>query len=606
MINKNPNSRRPVGRRPNFNYRRPPTSAATTSTVLPTAAISTVPPTFTSLNKKLKIIGLGGMEEVGRNMTLVQYDEDILIIDMGLMFPEEDMPGIDYIIPDITYLKGKEKNIKGVIITHGHYDHIGAISHLMPELGFPPIYTAPLTAGIINKRHEEYNLQPLNIVTVNPDTDKIQMGAFLVEFFRVNHNIPDSFGVVMRSPLGTVVHTGDFKIDFSPINDKPADLSRIAQIGSSGVLCLLADSTNAGNPGYQISETAVSKDIEKIFQESEGMIITGTFASLLNRVQQLIQLAEKYNRKVFLDGRSMLSNVEIAHQLGYMKFKPGTLIEGPELDKYPRNKVLVLGTGAQGEKNAMLKRIANKEHRFVEIQEGDSVVFSSSVIPGNERTIQSLKDIFYRQGARVYHYKMMDVHAGGHAQQEDLKLTIRLFKPKYYLPIEANFYLRIINADLAKEIGVLPEHILLPENGQVTEFGVENREVIGRVTKVKAATEYIMVDGLGVGDVSNIVLRDRQMLADDGMFVVIVTMDAKTGDLIGSPDIISRGFVYMKENKRLIEEARAKVRKICKERGKLHLADPNETKNLVRDEIGQFLFKKTERRPMILPVIIEV
>lgn len=563
-------------------------------------------PRVQSFGKKLRIIGLGGLEEVGRNMTLIEYDRDILIIDMGLMFPEEDMPGIDYIIPDISYLRGKQKNIKGVVITHGHYDHIGAISHLMPELGYPMIYTTPLTAGITKKRHEEYNLRPLNITEINPETDKIKIGNFLLEFFRVNHNIPDSVGVAINTPMGTIVHTGDFKIDFSPINDKPADLNQIAAIGGRGVLALLADSTNAGNPGYQISESVVEKEIDRIFIESTGMIITGTFASLLNRVQQLILLAEKYGRKVYLDGRSMISNVDIAHKLGYLKFKPDTLIEGGEIDKYPRNKVLVIGTGAQGEKNAVLKRIANKEHRYVDVEKGDSIVFSSSVIPGNERTIQNLKDVFYRQGARVYHYKMMDVHAGGHAQQEDLKLTIRLFKPKYYIPIEANFYLRIINADLAKDIGIPESNILLPENGQVTEFIKRDRNVIGQLTKEKVPTEYIMVDGLGVGDVSNIVLRDRQVLADDGMFVVIATIDAKTGALVGSPDIISRGFVYMKESKSLIEEARSRVKKICYDKNPKSAADANEIKNKIRDEIGKFLFLKTKRRPMILPVVIEV
>jgi len=563
-------------------------------------------PTVQSFGKKLKVIGLGGLEEVGRNMTVIEYDNEIIIVDMGLMFPEEDMPGIDYIIPDITYLKGRAKDIKGIVITHGHYDHIGAISHLTPELGDPPIYTTPLTAGIINKRHEEYKLPDLNITIIDPEKDKIQMGQFTVEFFRVNHNIPDSFGVVLKTPIGTIVHTGDFKIDFSPINDKPADLNRIADIGSEGVLALLADSTNAGNPGYQISESSVEKEIEKIFIEADGMIIAGTFASLLNRVQQMFTLAEKYGRKVFLDGRSMISNVDIAHKLGYMKFKPGTLIDGEEIKKYPREKILVIGTGAQGEKNAVLNRIANNDHKFVKIQRGDSMVFSSSVIPGNERTIQSLKDTFYRLGARVYHYKMMDVHAGGHAQQEDLKLTIRLFKPQFYIPIEANFYLRIINADLAKEVGVPEENVLLPENGQITEFTKQGQEVIGTVTETKVPTEYIMVDGLGVGDISNVVLRDRQVLAEDGMFVIIATISKKTGELVGSPDIISRGFVYMKESRKLIEEARHKVKKICRDNNPDHAADANEIKNKIRNEVGKFLFQKIQRRPMVLPVIIEV
>jgi ribonuclease J len=556
--------------------------------------------------QKLRVFGLGGLEEVGRNMTVFEYGPDIVIVDMGLMFPEEDMPGIDYIIPDITYLRNKIKNIRGVFITHAHYDHIGAISHLIPDLGYPTIYTTKLSAGIIKKRHEEYNLRPLTFGIIDPDTDKIKLGSFFVEFFRVNHNIPDSFGLALQTPVGTVVHTGDFKIDFSPINDKPADLTHIAQIGSRGVLALLSDSTDAEHLGYQISESDVGKDIDTIFYNTQGMIIVGTFASLLNRVQQLISLAEKHGRKVYLDGRSMISNVEIAHGLGYLKIKPGTLIEQNQFLKLPRNKVIMIGTGAQGEKNAVLMRIANKEHKFLEIVKGDAVIFSSSVIPGNERSIQSLKDTFYRQGAKVYHYKMMDVHAGGHAKQEDLKLMMRLLKPKYFMPIEANFYMRAIHGELATTTGIPEANVFLPNNGQVVEFSRQGRETTGIVTKEQVPTEYIMVDGLGVGDVSNIVLRDRQVLSDDGMFVVIVTIQAKTGILVGSPDIISRGFVYMKESKKLIEEARAKVKKICKDTNPAHAADLNEIKNKIRNEMGKFLYKKTERRPMVLPVVIEV
>lgn len=555
---------------------------------------------------KLRVFGLGGLEEIGRNMTVFEYGNDIIIVDMGLMFPEENMPGIDYIIPDITYLKPKMKNIRGVFITHAHYDHIGAISHLIPELGYPTIYTTKLSAGIIKKRHEEYHLRPLTFGIIDPDTDKIKLGNFFVEFFRVNHNIPDSFGLAIQTPVGTVVHTGDFKIDFSPINDKPADLTHIAQIGSRGILALLSDSTDAEHPGYQISESDVSKDLDMIFYNTTGMIVVGTFASLLNRIQQLISLAEKHGRKIYLDGRSMVSNVEIAHSLGYLKIKPGTIIEMDQFLKLPRNKVILIGTGAQGEKNAVLMRIANKEHKFIEIAKGDAVIFSSSVIPGNERSIQALKDTFYRQGAKVYHYKMMDVHAGGHAKQEDLKLIMRLLKPKYFMPIEANYYMRAIHGELATKIGIPETNVLLPNNGQVVEFFRQGREVVAQVTQEQVPTEYIMVDGLGVGDVSNIVLRDRQVLSDDGMFVVIATIQAKTGNLIGSPDIISRGFVYMKENKKLIEEARAKVKKICKDRNPEHPADVNEIKNKIRNEIGKFLYKKTERRPMILPVVIEV
>ncbi len=560
-----------------------------------------------SCEPKLRIMVLGGLEEVGRNMTVVEYGQDIVIIDMGLQFPEEDMPGIDYIIPDITYLKTRAKNIRGAIITHGHYDHIGAISHLCPGLGNPPIYTAKLTAGLIKKRHEEYKTAPLDLRIIDPDKDKIRLGVFTAEFFRVNHNIPDSMGVVLHTPVGTIVHTGDFKVDLSPINDKPIDLNRIAQIGGRGVLALLADSTDAEHHGHQISEGEVTHSIEQIFREAHGRIIFGTFASLINRIQQVISVAEKFNRRVYLDGRSMNSNIEIAHQLGYVKFKKETMIEESELKRLPDNKIVVLGTGAQGEKNAVLNRIANKEHRFLSVKKGDSIVFSSSVIPGNERTIQNLKDTFYRQGARVYHYQLMDIHAGGHAKQEDLKLIIRLFKPKYFIPIEAYHYMLRLHGQLAESVGIPHENVFIADNGQVMEFfkGPNQHEASGRLTTEKVPTEYVMVDGLGVGDVSSIVLRDRRMMAEDGMFVVIVTVKKKTGELVGSPDIISRGFVYMKESKQMIEDARDLVRKTVGKAVKPGF-DPMLLKNKLRDHVGDLLWKKTKRRPMIMPVVIEV
>ena len=557
---------------------------------------------------KLRIMVLGGLEEVGRNMSVLEYGDDIIIIDMGLQFPEEDMPGIDYIIPDITYLRGKKKNIRGIVITHGHYDHIGGISHLCPELGNPPIYTAALTAGLVNKRHEEYSKKnPLDMNVINPETDKIQLGKFSVEFFRVNHNIPDSFGVVMHTPVGTVVHTGDFKIDLSPINDKPIDLQKIAKIGGEGVLALMADSTDATHSGHQLSESEITTSLETIFQESKGRIIVGTFASMINRIQQMITLAEKYNRKVYLDGRSINSNMQIARELGYLKYHKDTLVDDKQVKKIPDEKIVIVGTGAQGEKNAVLNRIANSEHRIFKIQEGDSVVFSSSVIPGNERTIQSLKDVLYRQGAKVYHYKHMDIHAGGHAKQEDLKLIIKLFNPKFFIPIEANHFMLRIHGDLAESVGVPRENIFVAENGQVMEFtkGHNLADTSAKLTNEKVPTEYVMVDGLGVGDVSAVVLRDRRMMAEDGMFVIIATVKKKTGELIGSPDIISRGFIFMKESRDLIEEAREIARKTVG-KGKKPAFDPMILKNKMRDKLGEYLYRKTKRRPMIMPVVIEV
>jgi ribonuclease J len=565
---------------------------------------SSTKPSGFSRDQKLRIMVLGGLEEVGRNMTLLEYGRDIIIIDMGLQFPEEDMPGIDYIIPNISYLKGKEKNIKGVIITHAHYDHIGGIPHIMPKIGNPIIYTAKLSKGIIEKRQEEYRSAPkLKFYTID-DKTRLKLGSFNVEFFRVNHNIPDSFGIVVHTPVGTVVHTGDFKIDHSPINDVPADLNRIARIGANKILALMADSTSAAEEGHQISETHVGYEMEKIFEDAKGRLVVGTFASLLTRVQQIITIAEKFDRKVIIEGRSMKTNIEIAHKLGYLKIKPGTIIasENYNARKYPNNKIVIIGSGAQGEQNAFLVRFANDEHKYHRVQAGDTIVFSSSVIPGNERTIQNLKDTFYRKGAKVIHYKMMDVHAGGHAKKEDIKLMIRLLQPKYYIPIEANHYMLRLNGEVAESVDIPKENIFIANNGQVMEFSKNS----GRLTKETAPSDYVMVDGLGVGDVSNIVLRDRRVMAEDGMLVVIATIQNKTGKLMGNPDIISRGFVYMKENKKLIESTRMKVKKICEDTDTKSPAFDDFIKNKIRDEIGQYLYQQTKRRPMILPVVIKV
>ena len=556
---------------------------------------------------KLKIMVLGGLEEVGRNLTVFEYDKEIIIVDMGLQFPEEDMPGIDYIIPNVSYLEDKTNQIKGVIITHGHYDHIGGIPHLMGKLGNPPIFMGKLTAGIVRKRVEEFNKCPkLNVQEIN-ENSKLQLGKnFRVETLRVNHSIPDCFAVIIHTPVGTVIHSGDFKIDYSPVNDKPADLNRIAQIGGQGVLLLMSDSTDATHPGYQISESSIGDEMGKIFEKLEGRIIIGTFASQLSRVQKLFDLGEKFGRRINLQGRSMNDNVEIAHQIGYLKFNPRILVEDHELNRLPDNKVIIIGTGAQGESNAFLRRVVNGEHRSVNLKAGDTVIFSSSVIPGNERTIQTLRDVIVRQGAKVINYQMMDVHAGGHAKQEDLKLMMRLIKPEYFMPIEANHYMLQAHAELAEQVGIPRDKIFVADNGQIVEFQKTGGQVIGKLTKEKVITDYVMVDGLGVGDISNIVLRDRRVMAEDGMIVIIATIDSKTGDIIGNPDIISRGFVYMKENKELIQKTRMKVKKIVKDHNPHTQADDDYIKNKIRNDIGQFLFSQTKRRPMVLPVVIKV
>ena len=557
---------------------------------------------FRNLESKLRVAVIGGLEEVGRNCTMIEYENDIILIDMGLQFPEEDMPGIDYIIPNMNYLKGKEKNIRGVIITHAHYDHIGGIPHLIPLIGYPPIYGLPLTNAIIKKRQEDFkNVRPLNIHNVALN-DKLRLGSFELEFFHLNHNIPDTMGIVVHTPEGTIIHSGDWKFDYQPAGEAPADLQRIAQIGSQGVLALLSDSTNASQPGHQLSESEISTNLVDIVTKAPGRLIIGTFASLLSRIKQIIEICEKNGKVVAIDGFSMKSNIEIAKELGYMKFNPKTIIDMKRINDFPMNKVVVICTGAQGEKNASLMRIANGEHRSVRLVPGDTVVFSSSVIPGNERTVQRLKDTLFRKGAEVIHYQMMDVHAGGHAKADDVKLMIRLLNPKYFVPIEGNHFLLHYNARVAESVGLPKENIFIADNGQVMEFSRGK----GTLSKEKIPADYVFVDGLGVSDETNVVLRDRQVLSEDGMIVVIATVNAKTGELVQNPDIISRGFVFLKENKELIEDLRHRVKKMIHDSDPLSWADTNDIKNKIRDYVGQFLFTKTEKRPMVLPVVIEV
>jgi len=550
----------------------------------------------------LKVIPLGGVEEIGRNMTVFEYGDDIVIVDMGLQFPEEDMPGIDYIIPNVDYLLKKTKKIKGVIITHGHYDHIGAIPHLIPRLGNPTIYATELTRGIILKRQEEYKV-PINVKTIKK-TDRFTLGAFNVEFFHVNHTIPDSVGVAIHSPIGTAVVTGDFKFDHSPIGDAPADIASIARIGSEGVLLLLSDSTDSGTPGYSLSESTIMKNLEEIFKEAKGRIIAATFAALISRIQQIVFLAEKYKRRIAVDGYSMKTNIEIAQKMGYLKILKDTMIPISEVNDYSDEKMVILCTGAQGEGNAVLMRIVNGEHRYVKIHKNDTIVFSSSVIPGNERTVQGLKDGLYRKGAKVIHSAMLDVHAGGHARQEDLKLMINLIKPKYLMPVHGHYYMRRMHGELAESVGMKPENILIGDNGQIVEFDYQGN---GKVTDERVPANYVMVDGLGVGDIGQVVLRDRQVLARDGMFTIVVIVDSKTKKVIGEPQVTSRGFIYVKENFDLVNATKKRVKDVVH-----HTTSKKEpvnwayVKDNIRETVGQFLYLKTQRRPMVLPVVIEV
>lgn len=551
---------------------------------------------------KLKVYALGGLEEIGRNCTVFECGDDIVIVDGGLMFPEENMPGIDFIIPNAACLKGKERNIRGVIVSHGHLDHVGGLPFILPRLGFPVIYTAPLTAGIIRNRQEEFgNANQLKIQMITGKS-RIQLGRnFVFEPFHVNHNISDAFGTALYTPYGVILGTGDFKFDFTPADGDPADLIHIAGFGAKNVLMLLSDSTNATSPGHQISEKLVGEELKRAIERAKGRVIIGTFSSMLTRMQQIFEIAEPLGRKVLLQGRSLLNNVELAHRLGYMKYKQGTIVEEDEFKRLPENKAIVVCTGAQGESNASLMKIANREHRFLSIQAGDTVIFSSSVIPGNERTVQSLKDTLVRQGAKIVDNAMVDVHAGGHAKQEDLKLMLRLTKPRYFMPIHGNRFMLEAHADLAEAVGTPRANIFVADNGQIVEFDKAG----GRLTADYVPTEYVFVDGLGVGDVSEVVLRDRRELAEDGMMIVVCTVEKKTGSLLAS-DIISRGFIYQKDKGGLMDRTNDFVKKALKDNDPNSPAFDDYLKNKIRNEVGNFIFKETERRPMILPVMLYV
>ena len=556
-----------------------------------------------SKQPNLRIIPLGGLGEVGRNMMLLEYRSSILIIDMGLRMPEEDMPGVDYIIPNISYLKNKKKNIVGIIFTHGHYDHIGAIPYLIDKLGDPPIFTAALTKGIILKRQEDFPNQPkLEIHTIK-NGDKISLGPFKVEFFKQNHNIPDNFGLFISTPLGNILHTSDFKFDQSPIYDEPTNFEKLKNFGKRNILLLISDSTGGENEGHSLSEKKIMENLDEIFQKSKGRIIAATFSSLINRIQQIITLSEKYGRKVAIGGYSMRTNVEICKELGYIKSQKKTLIKPNQIANFAESKLTFLCTGAQGEESAVLMRIVNREYKFLKIKKGDSVIFSSSVIPGNERTVQFLKDELYRQGARVFHYKMMDIHAGGHAQKEELRQMVEIMKPKFFMPIHGQYSMLINHAEIAKSSGIPEKNIVVAENGTVVNLSTKEISI----EKKAVESNYIMVDGLGIGDVGEIVLRDRQNLAKDGMFVIVAVVDRATGKVRSYPDIISRGFVYLRESKELLRDTRKKVIAIVdKAAGSGGAVNWAFVKDEIRNKIGNFLYTKTQRRPMILPVVIEV
>ena len=551
----------------------------------------------------LRIIPLGGVEEVGKNMTVLEYGDDIIIIDVGLAFPDETMPGIDYVIPDTKYLEDRKRKIRGVLFTHGHLDHIGATPYILPKLGDPPIYTMRLTAALIEKRLEEFNLKGRSRMHILDKDDVLTLGAFTVRLFRLNHNIPDCVGFSIKTSTAHVVYTTDWKFDHTPVDEKPAEFHKIAQLGGEGVDLLLSDSTNADEPGYTLSEKELGEKLESIVKSVQGRIIFATFSSLVSRIQQAVNAAVKHDRKVVVTGRSMVDTVEIAHNLGYLNIPKKTVITAESSKRLPDSKVLILTTGSQGEEAAALARIARQEHKSISIKPGDTVVISASPIPGNERAVAAVMNDLTRQGAHVLYQKILDVHSSGHGRQEDLKLMISLTRPKYFMPIHGEHYLCVAHAELAMSIGMKKENIFVMDNGSVVEI----KPTGARVMQDKIPTGQIFVDGLGVGDIGEVVLRDRQVMAKDGMVVIIMTVDRRTGKIVNSLDIISRGFVYMKGSEDLIREVKHEVRKVVETQNhKPHEPNWAYLRNQIRDQVGEFLFQRTERRPMILPVIIEV
>ncbi len=554
----------------------------------------------------LKIIPLGGMEEVGRNMTVFEYGRDIVILDMGIQFPEEDMPGIDYIIPNINYLKGKEKNIRAVIFSHGHLDHIGAAPILLEKLGYPPIVGRDLTLAFVKKRLEDYqtnSAKKLKTISIKSVSDRFAFGKFNIGFFEVEHSIMDAVGVIINTPCGTVVHPGDWTMDKNPESGRPLTYNHLSKLPGPKILML----ESLGATDYRteaVSEKEMYENLERLIWEAPGRVIIGTFSSQIKRIGRLLEYAEKIGKKVALDGYSMKMNVEIAKKLGYIKVARGTLIPVSEIHKYSDNKVIVICTGAQGEGNAVLSRIISDSHKYIKIQKNDTIIFSSSVIPGNERTIQRLKDNLYRKCDNVVHTEIMDVHTSGHSNAQNMKEIIKQIHPDFFLPVYANHYFLKEAAKLAAGIGMPKDRIFVLDNGSIIEF---NKNGEAKILDKKADTSYIFVDGLGIGDVGQVVLRDRQAMAQDGMFVIIVTVDSQTGEVRNSPDIISRGFIYMRESKELLYQVRERVKEIVR-RAAGHSSPINHDliKDSIRDKIGQFLYTKTQRRPMVLPVVIEV
>lgn len=553
---------------------------------------------------KLRIIPLGGLGEIGMNCTAIEYGNDIVVVDMGFMFPDETMLGVDYVIPDVSYLEKKKKNIRGILVTHAHLDHIGGAPWLLPKLGYPPVYATKLTEALIKSNIEEHRIEKRVQFRRFKYDDVIQLGVFKVEFFHINHNIPEGVGMAITTPVGVVTHSGDFKFDRTPVADTPAEFDKIKKLGDRGVLLAMNDSTNVERPGRTTSEVEIGKELTAQVKQAKGRVIMSTFASLIARLQEAIDAAHATNRKVCIVGRSMIKNVEICQRLGYLKIPKGILIDVRQVKKYPDNEVLIICTGSQATEYSALLRMSAGEHKQIQIKQGDTVILSSSPVPGNERAVESMMDDLFRKGADVIYSKLFDIHTSGHAFQDELREMLEMLRPQHFMPLHGEYRKRVLHGRLAVSTGVKPQNIHLLDNGLVLE--ANHRGTVG-LSKEKAGGGLVLVDGLGVGDVGNTVLRERKHMSEDGMFVVIVTIDKRNGQLVGSPDLISRGFTYLRASGDLMKQVRSKVKTIANAKQKNQKSgDWSLLKNRLRDEVGDFLFKKTERHPMVLPVIIEV
>lgn len=549
--------------------------------------------------QKLQIIPLGGLGEIGKNMTVIRVDDEILVIDSGLMFPEEDMLGIDLVIPDISYLLENRDKIKAIVLTHGHEDHIGALPYVLKQIHVP-VYGTRLTLGILEGRLKENGVDSGSLHSVMQG-DIINVGCFSVGFIRVNHSIPDAVGLSIKTPVGMIVHTGDFKLDYTPIDGKMTDFRRFSDLGNKGVLVMMADSTNSERSGHTPSERTVGAAFDKAFHNARGRIIVATFSSNVHRIQQVIDTAVRYKRRVAVLGRSMVNVVNISLELGYIQAPEGTIIDIDEINNFRSEQLVIVTTGSQGEPMSALTRMAMSDHRKVSIVPGDTVIISATPIPGNEKMVSKTIDNLMRLGANVVYGRDKGVHVSGHASQEELKLMHNLVRPKFFIPVHGEYHHLVQHAKLAQELGMPKDHIFLGENGQIFEFTRDKGAMAGKVT-----AGMVMVDGLGVGDVGNIVLRDRRQLSQDGILIVVVTMDKASNRVVSGPDIVSRGFVYVRESEALMDEARARVEQALERCEDENVKEWAAIKSNVRDALGRYLFEKTRRRPMILPIIMEI